>query len=204
MKTYKGRPVIAHADNEGQWYARGYLPHLDGAETQHVCFRLFDSLPQHVLDEWRVELESLPPKEADLEQRKRLDAFLDSGYGSCYLRDERVAAAVQNALLFFDGARYTLHAWCVMPNHVHTLFSPLAEWRMSKITHSWKSFTASQCNKILGRSGTFWEKESFDRYIRNEQHFQNAVKYIENNPVKAGLCQQPADWRWSSAYQREA
>jgi REP element-mobilizing transposase RayT len=58
---------------------------------------------------------------------------------------------------------------------------------MSTIVHSWKSFTAQECNKVLGRTGRFWQREPFDRYIRNERHFRNALTYIENNPVKAGL-----------------
>ena len=71
---------------------------------------------------------------------------------------------------------------------------------MGKIVHTWKSYTAHECNKILARSGEFWQKESFDRYIRDENHFASAVAYIENNPVKAGLCKRPQDWKWSSAY----
>jgi REP element-mobilizing transposase RayT len=86
-----------------------------------------------------------------------------------------------------------------MPNHVHTLFTPLNIFRMSSIVRSWKSFTAHECNKILERTGKFWESEPFDRYIRNPRHFQNAVAYIENNPVKAGLCEEAKNWRWSSA-----
>ena len=136
------------------------------------------------------------------EWRKRIHEFLDNGYGSCFLRDERLAGIVENALFHFDGQRYALHAWCVMPNHVHTLFTPHDGHKMSTITHSWKSFTAHECNKVLKRTGRFWQREPFDRYIRNERHFRNALIYIEDNPVKAGLCQRPEDWRWSSARRR--
>jgi len=168
--------------------------------TQTVTFRLFDSMPQHVLAGWREELRVLPKRESDLERRKRIDAYLDQGHGSSYLRDERLAEIVQSALLFHDCQRYLLHAWLVMPNHVHALFTVEAGWTLSQITHSWKSYTANECNRLLGRKGEFWQKEQFDRYIRNEQHYENAVKYIEQNPVKAGLCVRPEDWRWSSAY----
>jgi hypothetical protein len=72
----------------------------------------------------------------------------------------------------------------------------------SAIVHSWKSFTAHECNKVLDRTGRFWEREPFDRYIRNQRHFRNARIYIENNPVKAGLCKEPTDWTWSSARRR--
>lgn len=185
------------------WYSRGYLPHFDKTGlTQTMTFRLFDSMPQAVLDLWREELRSLPEIEANAERRKRVDAYLDQGHGSCYLKDERLAQIVQNALLHQDGQRYLLHAWAVMPNHVHTLFTPQSGVDLSQIAHSWKSFTANECNRILGRSGQFWQPEPFDRFIRNEQHFENAVRYIENNPVKAGLCDQAEEWPWSSAGQR--
>ena len=90
-----------------------------------------------------------------------------------------------------------------MPNHVHALFTPAAEFKMSEILHSWKSFTAHECNKLLRRTGRFWAREPFDRYIRNERHFQNALRYIEDNPVKARLGGKADDWRrWSSARRR--
>jgi putative DNA methylase len=186
-----------------EWYSRGYLPHFDAeGQTQTVTFRLFDSMPQKVLDAWCQEISSLPKKDYDLERRKRIDAYLDQGCGRCYLKDDRIAEIIQNALLHFDIERYLLHAWVVMHNHVHVLYTPQSGWELSQIAHSWKSYTANACNKMLGRKGEFWQPESFDRYIRNEKHFANAVFYIENNPVKAGLCCKPEDWRWSSAYSK--
>lgn len=167
---------------------------------------MFDSLPQSLLAQWREELRRKQTSEvqpsaddAQRERRQRIHDALDRGYGSCFLRDDRLAKVVEDALLHFDGARYALHAWCVMPNHVHTLFTPCGGFNMSTIVHSWKSFTAHECNKILKRTGKFWEREPFDRYIRNQRHFRNALTYIENNPVKAGLCDEPKDWPWSSA-----
>jgi len=210
MKSYfKGRVVLSRETSDS-WYSRGYFPHFDGeGVTQHVCFHLFDSLPQSLLPQWREKLRGthaagvLDLSEASREWRRRIHDALDKGYGSCYLRDDRVARVVEDALLHFDGQRYTLHAWCVMPNHVHTLFTPLNIFRMSSIVRSWKSFTAHECNKILERTGKFWESEPFDRNIRNQRHFQNAMAYIEGNPVKAGLCKYPEDWRWGSARLRE-
>jgi len=202
-QSFKGRLVLSKQENRDGWHSRGYFPHFDGERvTQHVSFHLFDSLPQSGLAHWRQELRLRPQQETDLELRKRIQEFLNRGYGSCFLRDDRLAAIVENALLCFDGQRYSLHSWCVMPNHVHTLFTPAKEFKMSEILHSWKSFTAHECNKLLLRSGRVWEREPFDRYIRNEQHFRNAVQYIENNPVKARLCERPEDWEWSSARRR--
>jgi len=181
----------------------GYFPHFDGeCVTQHVCFGLFDSLPRRLLEQWRIELDALQYQkryDKHAEFRRRVDQFLDTGHGSCFLRDERLAKIVENALLYFAGRRYALHAWCVMPNHVHILFTPIEGVEMSMIVRSWKSFTAHECNKILQRTGRFWQREPFDRYIRNGTHFRRTLTYIENNPVKAGLCGKAEDWQWSSA-----
>ena len=185
------------------WHTRGYLPHFDGGEIpQFVTFRLFDSLPQSVLARWRQELAQENESQRASALRRRAEAYLDSGYGACYLKDARVATLVQDALLFHHGAKYTLAAWVVMPNHVHLLATPRAGHELSGIMHSLKSYTASEANKILSRQGRFWQKESFDRYIRDAKHFHSVVAYIENNPVKAGLCEKPEGWPYGSAYFR--
>ena len=156
VKLFKGRLVVPKEEGRKGWHSRGYFPHFDGERaTQHVCFGLFDSLPKRMPQLWREELKQLEKKEGDVELRKRIQDFLDSGHGSCPLRDDRLAEIVQNAVLHFEGQRYALHAWCVMPNHVHTLFTPEAGFSMSAITHSWKSFTANQCNKLLGAQAAF-------------------------------------------------
>jgi putative DNA methylase len=207
MNEWKKRTVISkdrsHAIGTPGWHSRGYIPHFDGGEIpQTITFRLFDSMPVEVLEQWRQELEHLSDEEYDIERRKRIDAYLDQSNGECFMKDARIAEIVENALLHFDGERYVLHAWVVMPNHVHVLFTPKQGWEMSRIAHSWKSFTAHEANKILGRTGEFWQKEYFDRYIRDGKHFDNAVAYTENNPVKGGLCERPEDWPWSSARRR--
>jgi hypothetical protein len=140
------------------WHSRGYLPHFDAGHRlpQTVTFRLADSLPAEVVRRWMDELANRPPREQDLELRKRAEAFLDSGFGECHLRDGRVGALVENALLYFDAQRYHLHAWVAMPNHVHTLLTPAAGHSLSDIAGSWKSFTAKQANQLLGRSGRYW------------------------------------------------
>jgi putative DNA methylase len=134
--------------------------------------------------------------------RRRVEAYLDQGHGSCYLKDSRVAGVVQDALLFHDLTKYRLAAWCVMPNHVHLLCSPGTGHSLAEIAHSLKSFTSKEANKSLGRAGRFWQKEYFDRYIRNARHHGKVVAYIENNPVKARLCERPQDWPFSSAWFR--
>ena len=110
-----------------------------------------------------------------------------------------IAALAQESLLHFDGQRYRLLAWCVMPNHVHVVIEPIEGHTLSVIVKSWKSFTSRQANTRLGRTGAFWEADYFDRYMRNEDHLMRTIEYVENNPVKAGLVEEPADWPWSSA-----
>jgi putative DNA methylase len=84
-----------------------------------------------------------------------------------------------------------------MPNHVHVLLTSIEKYSLSKIIHSWKSFTAHQANKALNRTGEFWQTEYYDRYIRNDKHLSAAVEYIINNPVKAGLIGKAENWKWS-------
>ncbi len=119
--------------------------------------------------------------------------------GSCVLRRASIAALVQNALLHFDGPRYQLAAWCVMPNHTHAAYTALGEHTPRDIHHSWKSYTANRINRMLGRRGALWERESFDHLIRSVEHYEAYVAYIEQNPVAAGLCARPEDWPFSSA-----
>lgn len=188
-----------------RWYSRGYVPHFDGGPIpQMVTFRLVDSFPSKCLAEWAVELSTMRPDQAECETRRRFEEYLDKGLGSTWLSRPDVADIVLQALLRFDGQRYHLHAWTVMPNHVHALLTPRSGESLSQILHSWKSFTANKANTVMGRTGSFWQREYFDRYLRNEEHFAAAIAYIENNPVKAGLCRTAAEWRYSSASYRDA
>ncbi|HSP61882.1 MAG TPA: transposase [Pyrinomonadaceae bacterium] len=189
----------ASDDKPAGWHSRGYLPHFDAGEVfQSITFRLHDSMPQDLLTKWREEL-ARESDEIEDALRWRIEAYLDQGYGACHLADDRIAALVQSALLHFDGARYRLSAWVLMPNHVHLLAAPLAGHSLSNMMHSIKSYTAQQANKILQRNGRFWFEDYFDRYIRNAKHFENAIGYIESNPVRAALCNSPGEWRFGSA-----
>ena len=114
------------------------------------------------------------------------------------LKNPRAAAAVEEVLLHFDGQRYRLAAWVVMPNHVHVL---VELWTMpiGPLLKAWKGASAHAVNLVLGSSGTLWQREYWDRYIRDEAHFRKARHYIESNPVKAGLSRAAAEWPFSSA-----
>ena len=186
------------------WHSRGYLPHWEAGDiAQSITFRLADSLPSTLLDRWREELKTLPAERWTFERRIRIQAALDQGHGSGLLSVPEVANEVEQSLLFFDGARYRLHAWCLMPNHVHVIATPLGEWTLSTILHSWKSFTAKKVNSLRAMEGTLWAPEYFDRAIRDETHYSNALEYVAMNPVMAGLCRQPEDWRFSSAWREK-
>jgi REP element-mobilizing transposase RayT len=186
------------------WHNRGYLPHFDGGElAQFITFRLHDALPGSVLVRWKEELKHGKPGEVEAIMRRRVEAYLDQGHGSCYLKEPQIATIVQDSLLFHDQTKYRLAAWVVMPNHAHVLCSPCMGHSLAEIMHSLKSYTSSECNKLLGRKGRFWQKEYFDRYIRNATHFAKVVAYIENNPIKARLCEKAEDWPFSSARLRK-
>ena len=188
---------------EAGWRSRGYLPHFEGGEiAQTINLRLADSLPKRVLERWNQEFTRDRTVAAPV-VRERTERYLDQGYGSCALRDVRVAQMVQDALLHFDSERYWLSAWVVMPNHVHLLLTPNSLWPLSRITKLFKSYTAHQANRILDLHGQFWMEDYFDRYVRDHKHFTNAITYIENNPVKAGLCEKACDWKFSSAWFRQ-
>jgi REP element-mobilizing transposase RayT len=188
---------------EAGWHSRGYLPHFDGGEiAQTITLHLGDSLPQVVLERWRRELSAESAIKADAVLRRRIEYYLDQGYGGCALKDVRVAKMVQESLLHFDAQRYWLSGWVVMPNHVHLLLTPNAHWSLSNIMKSFKSYTSHEANKLLDQHGQFWVEDYFDRYVRDKKHFANAVAYIENNPVKARLCGKPEYWPFSSAWFR--
>jgi len=181
------------------WRSRGFLPHFDDEGfTQFITFRLADSIPQSVLEKWREELAQDDITDADL--RRRIERYLDQNFGEGHLRVERIAAMVQDTLLKWDGERYQLIAWVIMPNHAHILLTPINRAAVSEIMHSIKSFTAHEANRILDRKGQFWAKEYFDRYIRDLRHFASTIAYIENNPVKARLCRSAEEWPYGSAY----
>ena len=197
-----GAPGVA--PNRPGWYSRGYLPHRDEVGLlQFLTFRLADSLPQEKLRQLEEELALQTETAREVERRKRIERWLDAGMGCCALKHPRMAETMENALLHFDGSRYRLVAWCIMPNHVHVLIQP--GHPLSGIVQSWKSYTgrwalAHNAELELGVPGqSLWMREYWDRYIRDETHLRQTIAYIHENPVKAGLCSSPQLWPWSSA-----
>lgn len=171
------------------------LPHWSqGDSVQFVTFRLADSLPQTKLQEFKdTKLQWLAshPKPWDLHTQEdyartfgpKVEKWLDAGYGHCALKEEKTRAIVAHAIRHFDGLRYDLHAFVVMPNHVHVLFSPYENHLVQDIVGSWKKYTAHEINRLLKRQGSLWERESFDHMVRNAESFQAKLDYIINNPA---------------------
>ena len=176
------------------WHSRGYLPHFDLPEVpQHVVFRTAGALPKEISA-------ALVGNESDA--ISAFDAWLDGGAGDGPLFEPKRAEIVADSLRFFDDSRYRLHAWCVMPNHVHVVVTMLAGFRLGDSVRSWKAFSAAKINRANGLSGPFWARDYFDRYMRDETDFAQTVGYVERNPVLARLVEAPEEWRWSSAHWR--
>jgi putative transposase len=177
------------------WRSRGYLPHCDERGLiQHIVFGLFDSIPHEA-----------PPSLSRPDDRAEwADRALDAGHGCRLLARPANAEIVQPSLLHDDGVRYALGAWCIMPTHVHVLAELRFDATLADIVQTWKSATSHAINKREGRTGRLWRREYFDRFMRSDEQFANTVTYIENNPVAAGLCEKPENWRFSSANWRRS
>jgi putative DNA methylase len=194
-------PANIDAEQTG-WRTRGYLPHFDSeTAVQFVTFRLANSLPVSLLNGWKHELAT--GKVSEIEHFRRVELSLDKGHGPGYLANPDVAELVTETLKRFDGDRYQLFHWVLMPTHAHIMLRADPRFDLAKIMHSIKSYTANTANKILGRTGSFWAPEYFDRYIRDGRHFIKVADYIHQNPVKAGLCATDAAWPFGCAEHHE-
>jgi type I restriction enzyme R subunit len=154
----------------------------------------------------------------------RCDWWLDKRPCIRHFSDPTLAKIVADACYFWAGQRYDLLAFVVMPSHVHWVFRPIEpagqagsfpEGRQvgnvphkrrrsprERIMHTLKLHTAIECNRLLGREGTFWQDESYDHCVRDDDELERIIYYIEQNPVKAGLIERSELWRFSSAYDR--
>ena len=169
-----------------------------------------------MLNEIRVELKTLRKERHDrklnsLEEERlryletqKIQEYLDKGLGECWLKEPAIAELVQEAVLHHDGQTYDSHVCCIMPNHLHWIFTPKRQKQMGKldsriipIMQRFKSFTAHSANKILQRTGPFWSREYYDHCIRSSEEFYRIVQYTIQNPVKAGLCLEWQGWPWT-------
>jgi type I restriction enzyme R subunit len=164
--------------------------------------------------EWRHRLDKLA--------FARMDSWLDNQPAVRHLEDPRLAKVVVDALYFFAGQRYDLLAFVVMPSHFHWVFQPLGHWvkgleeekgtletcptersPRQRIQHSVNRHAGFECNQFRGIAGPFWHRESYDHWVRDADEMERIIRYVEANPVKAGLVTAPEDWPFSSAHDRK-
>lgn len=173
-----------------------------------VTFRLDDSLPQHKINEMKqiyaLAIASIETVDKTERQNKINEIAIeifgkyeyqldDKPYGNCYLEEKEIATIIYEKVLSMNQVEFDLKCFCIMPNHVHLLFGSLgitAE-NMTDPVDKWlkniKGSTSRKINLYLGKKGTLWNDENWDRFIRNEEHYSNTYYYIVNNPTKAGL-----------------
>jgi REP element-mobilizing transposase RayT len=186
----------------GTLRVRNHLPHLDVAGGLYfVTFCLLDAVRPGFLrtlsDERRRLIDQVfgrfgrvnPSDEIRIGREIRRMKFeeMDRGHGECLLARPEIASMVSGAIRFFDGDRYAIYAYSVMPNHVHAILRAGEEWPWWKIVGGWKSFTARAANRILGRRGELWLDDNHERLLRNERELERAIEYTLDNPRKAGL-----------------
>lgn len=180
-------------------YTENRLPHWQQKGAVYfVTFRLADAVPRRLLAQWEDDRNAwlrVHPEpwsnEVECEYHQRfsgaIERWLDAGHGACLLRRRECAEIVAETLRHFEGERVIMISSVVMPNHVHAIFIQNPEWALEKVMQSWKRFTAREINKLLERSGLLWQRDYFDRLVRDEKHFANCVRYIRRNPEKANL-----------------
>lgn len=192
---------------------RRHLPHQVPAGTPlFLTWNLKGAIPADVrlhLQDERRRLEGEPKRTGETAAQRAIrinkclfrhsDRYLDTTErGPLHLKDAVAARIVEDAIRFETIERHLLYAWCVMANHVHVLLTP--QWELKRITQSIKGYTARQINRHRKATGTlFWQDESYDHWVRDDEEMQRVIHYIEQNPVVAGLCAAPELWPWSSA-----
>lgn len=168
----------------------GHLPHVSEYRKLYaVTFRLHDSLPQEVVKKYMQECkmtfgEDVPSFKTKRETmlHKKMMNLMDDGYGECLLKDRTVRRIVEESFEYIDKNMAIVHAYVIMPNHIHAVFETLGETNIQQVMHCLKSYTALRINRCQHRQGRVWQQEYYDRIIRNEAHYANAINYIRNNP----------------------
>ncbi len=200
-------------DPKSEYFVSEHLrPHWSqNGAIVFVTFRTHDSIPSAIVAQWDLEKQqwlasrgySEPRRWSDivptLTEKDRAefqrhfertrDDFLDGCAGRCLLRRPEFAQIVAQSLLHFDGVRYRMGDFIVMPNHVHLLCAFPSPESMAGAFDSWLHYTAVRINRALGESGRFWQGEPFDHLVRSWTQYEYFREYIAANPVKAGLKQ---------------
>ena len=211
--------------NYKPYYHRN-LPHIQPpSATFFVTFNLTGSIPKHIIQQYITEKRKLEAaqqitfmQKQDNQEKKREwfrkfeDTLDQANYGPVWLKNEQIAKLVAESLHHLNEKVYSLISYCILANHVHVVFTPLkiqpsvtdnkqtnsmSYHSLSSIMHSLKSYTAQKANQLLGRSGAFWQQESYDHCIRNPDELHRIITYVLNNPVKIGLVKEWKEWKWN-------
>lgn len=188
------------------------VPHWEASlVTYHLCYRLADSVPVVQLQEWMSERRRL--KNIVLQEQRELtvdellylnklfsekiEHYLSSGYGECVLKDDEAAIIVKSTLEHDNEQLYLLHAWCIMPNHVHVIFHILdEETSLSDIIQAWKSVSSHRINRLLHRKGDLWQADCYNHIIRTHEEYVNQLDYVWNNPGNNVIYDENRRWRY--------
>ncbi len=199
-------PFTPYNGDESVHRHRLNLPHWrQWSRTYFITTRLADSVPGPVLKRWKEQRalwlthHGLPPDRTpdDLSESDRVafhreftarfHELLDAGHGECLLARPPIAEIIVMQLKAGHGTNYHIDAWVIMPNHIHALIEPLGNCTLGRILQRLKGASARMINQALGRSGTFWQAETFDHIVRSEAQLDHYRRYIAGNPDKAGL-----------------
>jgi len=195
------KPDFSEVPHDGSYEAfRRRLPHWEAdGRLYFVTFCLQGAIPKHVLAEIRAKRElwlKTNHKPWSRDQtityrnhfQKPIEDGLDRSEGICLLKELPYRTIIETSLRFFDQDRYRLDAFVIMPSHVHVLVLPLSGSSLSKILHSWKSYSSLQINRLRDAEGKrVWQEERFDSIVRSIHHLNWYRRYIQENPIKAGL-----------------
>lgn len=209
-------------ENMKTYFKPRRLPHIYHHEKPiFITYRLKFPLPQQMLDDldkrirsWYKELRDLPKDERVyllVDKDKRFFDWYDRLLGLSpdipqILHQDGIREIIQESFHHFDGLRYTLLCYCIMPNHVHVLIVPKVQesgkiFSISRIVFTWKTYTAKAINKVLGKKGSFWQRECYDSLVNDKEGLAKVIGYIVNNPVAANLVE---DWRdWKGTYLKD-
>lgn len=198
-------------------FYRRNLPHWQPQGAEYfITFRLAGTLPQVALDKikrYRKQLsgieysDDIPDLRIQIQRKifQTYEKYLDEQHtGPTWLKNQEIAEVVKEAIHYRDRSKYDLYTYCIMPNHVHLVFKHLINenkvdkednsYPITDILRNMKRHTAYKCNQILNRKGAFWQSESYDRVIRDQDELENTIRYTLNNPVKAALVKTWKDW----------
>ena len=176
--------------------------------TYWVTLRLADALPRERMTEVKARAAATVEEEGgDETARKRLLARLieeetNLWHGDCWLRDEEVARTILASLQSGHGRKYTLRAWCLLPNHLQAVFTVAEGVDAAAVVRDWSNYTTRQVNLLVGREGEeLWEKLPYIKACMDDADVMRRIRGVEFRPVNGGLCQRPRDWKWGSARQ---